>query len=156
MIYSLKLKEIREINNDSQEKIANTLGIARVTYNHYETQYQIIPITHLINFSSHYKVSLDYILGFTQKKNYNSDNQKVSIAISSKRLKEFRKEQHLTQEKLGNLLNTTKTVICGYEHERCFIATPFLYTICQKYKISADYLLGKTDEPKYLNDKPQE
>ena len=66
------------------------------------------------------------------------------------RLKEFRKNNKLTQSKLAVILNTTQSVIADYERGRYLIATPFLYTICKKYNISADYLLGKIDNPKYL------
>lgn len=66
------------------------------------------------------------------------------------RLKEFRKENKLTQESLAQLLNVVKGTVGNYESGRALIATPFLYEICKKYKISADYLLGKIDEPKYL------
>ena len=50
-----------------------------------------------------------------------------------------------------NILNTVHPVISNYESGKFLIATPFLYTICKKYNISADYLLGKIDNPKYLN-----
>ena len=36
------------------------------------------------------------------------------------------------------------------EKGKYLISIPFLYTICKKYNISADYLLGKIDNPKYL------
>ena len=39
--------------------------------------------------------------------------------------------------------------ITEYERGTNIIATPFLYEICKTYLISADYLLGKTDSPKY-------
>ena len=48
--------------------------------------------------------------------------------------------------KVAKELNTTGTVICGYESGRRIIATPFLYQICHKYHVSADYLLGRIDE----------
>ncbi len=72
--------------------------------------------------------------------------------LSSKRFKEFRKEHKLTQGKLGKDLNASPAIITYHENKRTTIATPFLYDICKKYNISADYLLGKTDTPKYLND----
>ena len=62
-----------------------------------------------------------------------------------KRLKELRKEFKLTQDKLAKLLETTQSVVCGFEKGRNLIATPFLYTICHKYHVSADYLLGRID-----------
>ncbi len=143
------MKQIRETNNVSQEQIANILNIKRSTYGHYETEYQTIPINHLINFCKYFKISIDYLFNFTENQtstNYQDiNNEKASI-----RLKEFRKENDLTQKALGIDLNTTKTVISGYEHGRYLIATPFLYTICKKYNYSADYLLGLTDKPKYI------
>ena len=69
---------------------------------------------------------------------------------AGQRLKEFRLEHKLTQVKLANILNTTFSSIAFNEKGRNLIATPFLYTICSKYEISADYLLGIVDKPKYL------
>lgn len=57
---------------------------------------------------------------------------------------------NLSQIKLANILNTTHSMISDYENTKKLIATPFLYTICKKYNISADYLLGKIDTLKYL------
>ena len=115
----------------------------------WESGNEIFPIKRLIDFCHFLNVSIDYTLGLTNTNyklvaDYNKD-------ISLKRIKEFRKENNLTQEKLASILNTNKSVICGYEKGRYIIATPFLYTICKKYNISADYLLGRTNNPKYLN-----
>ena len=143
MNYGNILKEIRENNNLSQTEIATILNINRSTYGHYETEYQTIPINHLIKFCDYFNISVDYVLGIpnNSKIKFKNTNHK----IVGERLKEFRKANKLTQEKLATILNTTKTVICGYEKGRYMIATPFLYTICKKYNISADYLLGRID-----------
>ena len=109
---------------------------------------EIIPIKRLIDFCEIFNTSIDYIFKLNNLNNYQLN--KYDQAKSMSRLKEFRKEQKLTQEKLASILNTNKSVICGYEKRRYIIATPFLYTICYKYHISADYLLGKIDKPKYL------
>ena len=142
--YGKRMQEIREKNNISQESIASVLDIKRSTYGHYETQYQTIPINHLITFCEYFNISIDYIFNLTDKLQYNNSKnfQKETSAL---RLKEFRKNNKLTQSELANILNTTKTVICGYEKGRYIIATPFLYMICKKFNISADYLLGKTE-----------
>ena len=143
------IKKIRSELNKSQEEIAKELNISRSSYAMWETNNELIPIKRLIEFCELYHVSLDYTLGLTNQNNkintnFNSEKYKL-------RLREFRKEFKLTQEKLANILNTNKSVLCGYEKGRYIIATPFLYTICSKYNISADYLLGRTDHPKYLN-----
>ena len=143
------LKKIRINANKNQEEVAKELDVSRSSYAMWESNNEIIPIKRLLDFCELYQTSLDYIFNLTEK-NYqqikNFDKNKYIV-----RLKEFRKENKLTQEKLANILNTNKSVICGYEKGRYIIATPFLYTICKKYHISADYLLGKIDNPKYLN-----
>ena len=143
------LKKIRINANKNQEEVAKELDVSRSSYAMWESNNEIIPIKRLLDFCELYQTSLDYIFNLTEK-NYqqikNFDKNKYIV-----RLKEFRKENKLTQEKLANILNTNKSVICGYEKGRYIIATPFLYTICKKYHVSADYLLGKIDNPKYLN-----
>lgn len=143
MNYGNILKEVRENNNLSQTEMATILNINRSTYGHYETEYQTIPINHLINFCDYFNISINYVLGISD--NSKIKFKKINTKIAGERLKEFRKNNNLTQEKLATILNTTKTVICGYEKGRYMIATPFLYTICKKYHVSADYLLGRID-----------
>ncbi len=151
-MYKERIKELREDKNITQQSIANILGIARGLYGQYEIEYSIIPIIHLISISKYFNVSLDYIFNFTDIKNYNyiSKNINIDFKKAGLRLKEFRKEKNLTQSKLADTLNTNRSVIANYERARNLIATPFLYTICKNYEISADYLLGLNDNPKYL------
>ena len=151
MNYGTIIKKLREEQNKTQQEIASILGIARQTYNHYEIQDSIIPLKHLNNLANYYNVSIDYIFELTKQRKYSNFKKEININLSKERLKAFRKEQKLTQVKLANILNTFHTVIVDYEHGKNLIATPFLYTICKKYNISADYLLGKIDNPKYLN-----
>ena len=150
MNYGTIIKKLREEQNKTQQEIASILGIARQTYNHYEIQDSIIPLKHLNNLANYYNVSIDYIFELTKQRRYSNFKKEININLSKERLKAFRKEQKLTQVKLANILNTFHTVIVDYEHGKNLIATPFLYTICKKYNISADYLLGKINDPKYL------
>ena len=140
MNYGNQLKTIRISKKLTQEQIASFLNINRSTYKEYELQNSIIPSKHLWNLTN----------SFTEIRKYNNTNQKLDRAKSGSRLKEFRKENKMTQLKLASILNTTQSVIADYEKGRYLIATPFLYTICFKFHLSADYLLGKVDNPKYL------
>lgn len=150
MNYSIKLKSIRTSELLSQEQIADYLNISRSTYKEYELQNSIIPSKYLWELSEILNVSIDYIFDFSIVKKYHCNNKQIDKTKSGLRLKEIRKENKLTQSKLASILNTTQSVIADYEKGRYLIATPFLYTICKKYNISADYLLGKSDSPKYL------
>lgn len=150
MIYGEKLKLIRENLNLIQEDVAKKINVERGVYSLYETEYKLIPIKHLNTICNYFNVSLDYIFNFTNIENYHNSKKEINKTISSNRLKEFRKENKLTQTKLANILNIANGTIAEYERGTNIIATPFLYTICKKYNISADYLLGKIDSPKYL------
>lgn len=144
-MYKDRLKKLRLEKNLIQDVIANILGIDRSNYGHYERELDIIPLNHLINACNYFNVSLDYIFNFTNKEKYINSKPNINLEISSKRLKEFRKSNKLTQTKLAKILNCSTGTIAGYEISRYIIATPFLYTICKKYHVSADYLLGKID-----------
>lgn len=149
-MYKEKLKEIRENQKIKQKSLAEILEIDQSVYSHYETEYNIMPIIHLITIADYFNVSLDFLFSFTNTRKYANSKTGVEKIEAGKRLKEFRKENKLTQVKLASILNTTQSVIADYERGRYLIATPFLYTICKKYNISADYLLGKIECPKYL------
>jgi transcriptional regulator with XRE-family HTH domain len=151
MNYGEKLKELREYNNLSQSDVAKSIGISRSAYNQFEQQYDIIPIKRLNDVANFFNCSVDYILGLSNNKKYLNSKKDIDINISKERLRIFRKEHKLTQDKLAKILETTQSVVAGFERGRNFIATPFLYTICKKYNISADYLLGKIDTPKELS-----
>ena len=149
-MYNNKLIKLREEKNLKQYELANILNIYKGLYNQYEKEYEIIPIKHLNTLCNYFNVSFDYIFGFTHDLNYPNMLKEIDTKKSGTRLKEFRKEHKITQTILGDELNCSYGTIAGYEIGRYLIATPFLYTICKKFHISADYLLGKTDTPKYL------
>ena len=137
-----KLKLLREEKNLTQEKLSGILNINRVQYCQYENDYFNIPIKHLISLSEYFDVSIDYLLDLSISKQY-IGIKNADTALSGNRLKEFRKEHKLTQKRLAEILHTTYSNLAFYDKGRNFIATPFLYQICHKYQISADYLLGR-------------
>ena len=148
MIYGDRLKQLREEKEVKQYELAKILGFHNNGYGQFERETTLLPIKHLNTLSNFFKVSLDYLFNFTNIRCYKYINYQINLKLSGIRLKEFRKENHLTQEKLAKYLNTTHTNLVGYEKGRYIIATPYLYMICKKYNISADYLLGKIDSPK--------
>ena len=145
MKYNNNLKVIREQHTLTQNDIANILGVDRTVYTKYENGYELIPIKHLLTFCNYFLVSVDYIFGLSTFKNDIKFQKEINLDLIGSRLKEFRKKHKLTQEKLAKILNTNKSVLCNYEKGRYLIATPFLYQICHKYQVSADYLLGRID-----------
>ena len=151
MNYGIKLKDLRDLYELTQEDIAKVLKVARSTYNQYEQQYDIIPIKHLNTLCNHFRISFDYIFDFTTIKRYDDEISKIDTKISGKRLKELRKEYNLTQTKLAKKLNIANTIISEYEQGHFPISTATLYSLSNKFRISSDYLLGKTNKVKYLD-----
>ncbi len=153
MNYGERLKELRLDKGLRQEDVAEVLKISRSTYKDYEGQISIIPIKHLIRLADYYHVPVNYLLGFVKEKAFGDDYKVVTPKKAGERLVDFRKTEKLKQESLAKLLNTTFSSIAFNEKGRNIIATSFLYTICKEYKVSADYLLGRVDEPMYLEEK---
>ena len=150
-MYKERLKGLRERMGKNQIDIANLLKIDRSQYGKYENEYTTIPIKHLNTLCNYFNISLDYIFSLTDNKQYNNSKNDINLLESGKRLKEFRKENKITQTKLADFLTTSFSNVSAYERGINIISTTYLYAICKKYNISADYLLGKIDSPKYLN-----
>ena len=64
------------------------------------------------------------------------------------RLLKLRKEHHETQTDLAELLETKKSHISEMEHGKGTISLEKFARLCEHYKVSADYLLGLSDDPK--------
>ena len=63
-----------------------------------------------------------------------------------KRIRELRTERGLTQSELAKQLNTTQKNISKYETEFLDLNTHTIIALCKYFNVSADYLLGLTDE----------
>ena len=64
----MRLKDMRENNNLTQQQVADALQIKQNTYSQYETGTRQIPIDVLIALAAFYKTSTDYLLGITDCK----------------------------------------------------------------------------------------
>ncbi len=149
-MYYERLKYLREEKDLTLYYLSEYLKLNREVYGQYEREYVIMPIKHLISICNFFNVSLDYVFNFNNNRQYINCIKEVDWIKAGSRLKEFRQELKLTQEKLAKKLNIARSIIGEYEKGNFPIATHTLYDVCKKYKISADYLLGRIDEPKYL------
>ena len=140
-----RIIDLRENNNLTQKDMTKILNIGKSTYGRWETDEVLIPLKHLNNLCNYFDVSMDYMIGLTDKNNYNIVNKKLNNVLIGKRIKQFRQEQGLTQANLANELNTAQSVISAYENGKTRILTAFAYEIVKKYGVSLDWLCGRID-----------
>ena len=77
-----RIRDLREDNDMTQTEIAKILNMSQTGYSKYETGENDIPTLILIKLADFYGVSVDYILGLTEKKERNiwktaKNNRKV-------------------------------------------------------------------------------
>ena len=66
------------------------------------------------------------------------------------RMRNLREDRDLTQAQVGKILNKSQQ---GYNHieaGRAELKIEDLATLCKYYNVSADYLIGLTDQPNPL------
>ena len=69
MNYAERMRNLRQLNDLSQKKVADMLGVAQTTYSQYELEKRPMPIDYLIALCKFYNVSADYMLGLSNRKN---------------------------------------------------------------------------------------
>ena len=67
MIYSQRIRDLREDKDLKQKELATILGTTQQYYGQYEIGKRQLPIEHLKKLCIFYNVSADYILGLTDE-----------------------------------------------------------------------------------------
>lgn len=65
----MRIKDLREDSDLTQQQVADYLHIKQNTYSQYENGHRQLPIEALIALARFYNTSTDYILGLTDKRN---------------------------------------------------------------------------------------
>ena len=65
------------------------------------------------------------------------------------RLKDLREDSDLSQRQVGELLGIDQRVYSNYETGKREIPVHFVITLADFYKTSADYILGRTNDPSF-------
>ena len=66
------------------------------------------------------------------------------------RLLELRTKHGLTQEDLSELLGVARTTYAMYEQGKRQMDYGLLLKLCDYYKVSLDYLFGRTNQPLHI------
>lgn len=70
----MKFQRIQNLRTDadlSQKQLSEILHISQRSYSHYETGSRNIPVEMLIRLANYYDISVDYLVGRTDKKEMN-------------------------------------------------------------------------------------
>ena len=69
------------------------------------------------------------------------------MATYSKRIRDLREDRDITQEAIAKALHTSQGYYSKYELGKRALPIEHLITLCKLYDVSADYILGFTNEP---------
>lgn len=78
MDYVQRIRDLREDSDRTQTQVAEFLGTSQTMYARYERGANEMPIRHLVSLCKYYRVSADYILGFTDNKIPPQDSKLIS------------------------------------------------------------------------------
>ncbi len=67
-----------------------------------------------------------------------------------RRIRDIREDRDLSQKEVGRLLQKSQQGYSHIESGRAELKVDDLATLCKFYNLSADYLVGLTDEPRPL------
>ncbi len=67
---------------------------------------------------------------------------------TAERIRNLREDRDLTQTEVADYLHTSQTVYSRYERNERSLPIEMLYELCKFYNVSADYILGLTDNSK--------
>lgn len=70
-----------------------------------------------------------------------------NLELFGQRLRALRKERKLKQKEMAELLHCAERNYQRLEYGKTNVTATTLMFLCDYFNVSADYLLGRTDEP---------
>jgi len=135
-----RMKEIREEAGLKQKDIAAVMG---VSYSMWECGADTIPLRRLNQFCNYFDVSIDYVVGLSNKRKYTNSKPDIKLTITGENLKKIRNKKGLTQVALADELKINQPTWNRYENSKTLILTVVLVELANKYHYSIDKILGK-------------
>ena len=139
-----RISDLRVDNDLNHRQMGEILNVKSNTYTQWEIGRNDLPILKANELANYYGVSLDYLLGISNVKSID-EKKDINFDLMCKRLRELRKENKLTQEALGEKVGFAQTTYTCYENGTSTPTTFKLLNFAKFYKVSYDYLIGKSD-----------
>lgn len=97
--FGLRIKELREARNMSQEALGRRVGRSKPVISSYENNLKTPPLDVLINLANVFNVSLDYLVGIKKREAlYVNDLSDSQIEILKIIVNEFRENKSANRE----------------------------------------------------------
>lgn len=141
-----RLRFLRTYEGYTMLEIANILKVGKGTYSNWEYQKDIIPLKRLLVLTNFYHVDLNYIFGFIKNKEISTINYKLNSFKSGYNLREIRIYLKYSQTEFAQKLNIGRSTLSNYENGIRKISTVTLYTLCKRFNINANFVLGYSKE----------
>lgn len=138
-----KIKDIREMNDLTQREMAAILNVTRSTYAGWENG-DPISLLKLNDFCNYFNYSLDYICGLTKTKQYDKVDKEIDLYVLGNNLNKIRTANDDTQEFISDIMQVDQSNYSKYELGKSLIRVYPLIEFAKHYKVSIDYLCGKT------------
>lgn len=138
-----RMREIREDAGLKQKDIAEAMNVTKGSYSMWECGTDTIPLRRLNQFCNYFNVSIDYVVGFNNKKRYQDAKPDIKLKITGENLKKIRNKKGLTQVEISKELNINQPTWNRYENSKSLILTVVIVQLAKKYHYSIDKILGK-------------
>ena len=145
-----RMKDIRTYFDNTQKELSDYLKVSRSTYAGWENGIDAIPLLKLNEFCNYYGISLDYICELSELAYKtvleNIINNKIDKVVLGNNLKEIRLKHSDSQETISDIIKVDQSNYSKYELGKILIHTYPLVDFAKHYKVSIDWLCGKTKD----------
>ena len=145
---ALRYKDLREDSDKLQRDIAKILNVKENTYGSWERTENDMPLEMSCKIANYYNVSMDYLLGLSNKKKKVLISKEINYNLLTKRLLKLRKHLKISQTYLGDRVGLNQMTYSHYERGDNKPTTLKLLNIAEFYHVSMDYLVGRSDNLK--------
>ena len=133
-----------ELDEKSKSKRAKIIGVSNTTYSN-AYNYGIIPkIASLIRIADYFNISIDYLIGNTDDERFEKSLHNIPF---KERLTELQEAENIsTVYELSQRVHIHRNNIAQWNKLNCIPLIDDLSILADFFKVSIDYLLGRTDD----------
>ena len=141
------IKLLRKDFNLSQPQLAKETGLANSEISYWENGERTPNAKVVIILSRYFQVTTDYLLKLNSDNSsvYRSDDYYADMSLLSKRLKELRIKNNLSQNELAKNVNLSQPAINHWELGNRTPNAKAIIALAKYFGVTTDYLLGESD-----------